>query len=140
MSAQEHKEKIKVYSFQEVENLHKNKPKPILIYIYTDWCKFCFGMNKNTFKNKDVIKKLNSEFYFIKLNAEAKEDITFLNKTFVFKPTGTNTGLHELANELANINNRISYPTTTILNSSFEIELQKEGYLNSKKMISLLKR
>jgi len=130
--------KLKVYTFSEVDKLHPQKPKPIVVFIYTDWCKICYGMKKTTFKNKKVIQLLNDNFYFITLNGEEKKEITFLGKTFVYKPTGSNTGVHELANELAAIKKRISYPTTTVLNSKFVIELQISGLYNAKKMETIL--
>ncbi len=132
------KSELKVFSFEEVEQLHQQKPKPIVVFNYTDWCKICFGMKKNTFQNDEIIKLLNDKFYFINLNGEEKKEITFLGKTFVYKPSGNKTGTHELAIELAAIKGRISYPTTTILNSNFEIEAQIDGYLNSKKFYKLI--
>lgn len=139
LQSQEKKE-LQVYTFQEVEELQKQNPKPVVIFIYTDWCKYCFAMEKNTFNNKEIIKVLNDKFYFIKLNAEEKKNITFLNHTFKYQPSGNNTGIHQLANELAVVKNRISYPTTTLLNSKFEIELQKSGYINSKRMNTIINR
>ena len=91
-----------LFTFEEVEEIHQQIPKPILVFLYTDWCKICFGMKKTTFKNRKVIQLLNEKFYFIKLNAEEKQDITFLGKIFTYKPTGINTGMHELAVELGN--------------------------------------
>ena len=132
------KSELRVFSFEEVEQLHQQKPKPIVVFIYTDWCKICFGMKKNTFQNDEIIKLLNDKFYFINLNGEEKKEITFLGKTFVYKPSGNKTGTHELAIELAAIKGRISYPTTTILNSNFEIEAQIDGYLNSKKFYKFI--
>ena len=129
---------LKVYTFSEVDSLSQQKPKPIAVFIYTDWCKICYGMKKTTFKNKKVIQLLNDHFYFITLNGEEKKDLTFLGKTFVYKPTGTNTGIHELANELAAIQKRISYPTTTFLNSKFIIQLQINGLYSAKKMEKIL--
>ena len=132
------KSELNVFSFEEVEQLHQQKPKPIVVFIYTDWCKICFGMKKNTFQNDEIIKLLNDKFYFINLNGEEKKEITFLGKTFVYKPSGNKTGTHELARELASKKGRISYPTTTILNSNFEIEAQIDGYLNSKNFYELI--
>lgn len=131
---------LKVYTFSEVDSLSQQKPKPIAVFIYTDWCKICYGMKKTTFKNKKVIQLLNDHFYFITLNGEEKKDLTFLGKTFVYKPTGTNTGVHELANELAAIQKRISYPTTTFLNSKFVIQLQINGLYSAKKMEKILSK
>ena len=97
-------------------------------------------MEKSTFSNHRVIKTLNESFYFVKLNGEEKKDIMFLGKTFAFKPTGNNTGTHELAIELATINKRISYPTTTILDNDFAIVLQLEGLTAKNTMLSVLKK
>lgn len=132
------KEVLKSFTFEEVEQLHQQNPKPILIFIYTDWCKICFGMKKNTFQNNQVIKLLNDKFYFIKLNGEEKKDIIFLRKTFVYEPSGNKTGTHELAKELATIKGKISYPTTTILSKEFTIDVQIDSYLNSESFYKLI--
>jgi len=137
---QESKEKevLTIFTFEEVEKLQQKKAKPILVFLYTDWCKICYGMKGTTFKNKEVIQLLNEKFYFILLNGEEKKTISFLGKKFNHKPTGTTTGIHELAYELGAINKIISYPSTTILNTKFEIDLQLSGFLNRKKMIAIL--
>ena len=132
------KEVLNIFTFEEVEEIHQQIPKPILVFLYTDWCKICFGMKKTTFKNRKVIQLLNEKFYFIKLNAEEKQDITFLGKIFTYKPTGINTGMHELAVELGTIKKTIIYPTTIILNTVFEIDAQLTGLYNTRKMTDIL--
>ena len=132
------KEDLNIFTFEEVEKLQQQKTKPILIFLYTDWCKICFGMKKTTFKNREVIQLLNEKFYFIKLNAEEKKDITFLGKIFTYKPTGTTSGMHELATELGTIKKTIIYPTTILLNTIFEIDAQLTGLYNANKMIGIL--
>ena len=132
------KEVLNIFTFEEVEELHQQIPKPILVFLYTDWCKICFGMKKTTFKNRKVIQLLNEKFYFIKLNAEEKKDITFLGKIFTYKPTGTTSGMHELATELGTIKKTIIYPTTILLNTIFEIDAQLTGLYNANKMIGIL--
>lgn len=85
------------YTFEKIERLQKIEERPIVVFIYTDWCKYCFAMKKNTFTNNKIIEKLNTSFYFIMLDAEYKKDIIFYDHTFRYKPTGLNTGIHELA-------------------------------------------
>ncbi|QOD62471.1 DUF255 domain-containing protein [Polaribacter haliotis] len=138
--SQKKEDKLNVYTFSEAEKLHQQKPKPIIVFVSTDWCKICFGMQKTTFKNDEIIQLLNEQFYFIKLNGEEKKDITFLGKTFVYKPTGTNTGVHELANELALVNSKISYPTTVILNTEFTIDVQIPNYLDSTMFLKIIEK
>jgi thioredoxin-related protein len=132
------KEVLNIFTFEEVEKLHPLNPKPLLVFIYTDWCKICQGMKRTTFKNKKVQQLLNKKFYFLMLNGEEKKDITFFGKTFIYKPTGTNTGMHELANKLATKEKRIAYPTTIILNTAFEIDAQLIGFYNTKKMMQII--
>jgi hypothetical protein len=67
-------------------------------------------MMENSTLKKPVIKELNENFYFISFDAETKQDITFNNHTFRFKPTGTNTGIHELATALATIDDQVFIP------------------------------
>jgi thioredoxin-related protein len=131
---------LKTHSFEQVEQLSKEKPKPIVVFIHTSWCKYCKMMENSTFKNPAVIKELNDNFYFISFDAETKKDITFNNHTFRFKPTGTTTGIHELATALATIDNQVVYPTLTVLDPDYSILLQKHTYLNAKSVLSILEK
>ena len=138
--SQSEKSELKVFTFEEVERLHQQKPKPILVFLYTDWCKICFGMKKTTFSKEEVIMLLNEEFYLIYLNGEEKRDITFLSKKFTYKPSGKNTGMHQLAKEFGFFKGKISYPTITILNKNHEIVAQINNYLNSKNLQIILNK
>jgi thioredoxin-related protein len=130
---------LKVYTFDEVAQLSKENPKPIVVFIHTNWCKYCKMMENSTFKNEEVIKILNQDFYFISLDAETKNDIIYNNQRFIFIPNGKNTGIHELATALATIDKQISYPTLTILDSSNTILFQKNSFLNTKTVLTILK-
>lgn len=87
-------------------------------------------MKATTFKNQEIIEKLNSDFYFIDFNAEEKRDISFNNHVFKFQPSGNNVGVHELALQLGTINNQIAYPTLCVLNEKNEIIFQYNIYLS----------
>ena len=138
--SQEENKQLKTYNFSKIEKLHQQNPKPIVVFIYTNWCKICYGMKQNTFRNDFIINTLNNNFYFVMLDAESNKDITFLGKKFIYKPSENKSGTHQLAFELASINGKISYPTTTILNSKFEIDLQIDSYINSEKMKEILEK
>ena len=97
-------------------------------------------MQNTTFKNDSIIYKLNTQFYFIDLNAEQKENIVFNGRTFKYKPTGTNTGIHELAEQLATVDNQVAYPTLCFLNSNKEIIFQYNQFINSTDLSTLLTR
>lgn len=131
---------LKTYTFQEAEKLAIENPKPIVIFTHTNWCKYCKIMKNITFKNSVIIKELNENFYFVSFDAETKRDIKFNEHIFKFKPTGTNTGIHELAIALATINSQVTYPTVTILQTDFSIAFQKHSFLNSKELLAVLEK
>lgn len=127
-------EKLTIYTFEEVEKLHQQHPKPLLVFVYTDWCKICFGMKNTTFQNKQIVEILNANFYVVFLNAETKKEITFFGKSF----KNTTSGIHDLTIILASKKKQIVYPTTVILNKDLSIELQFQGFLKSTKLKSIL--
>lgn len=129
---------LKSRNFREIDSLQQIQKRKIIVFIHTDWCEFCQRMKATTFKNQKIIQKLNSDFYFIDLNAEEKRDIQFQNKTFKYQPSGNNVGVHELAIELGTINNQITYPVLCVLNENYEIIFQYSNYLDSNNFISLL--
>ena len=126
--------KLAVYTFEEVEKLQQQHPKPLLVFVYTDWCQICFGMKKTTFQNEEISKLLNADFYVIFLDAETEKEIPFFGKSYK-KPSSE---IHELATILAKKNKQIVYPTTVILNKELKIELQLQGFVNSAKLKSFL--
>ncbi|WP_348798187.1 thioredoxin family protein [Flavobacterium adhaerens] len=129
---------LKTYTFEEAEQLSKENPKPFVVFIHTSWCKYCKMMENSTFKNPEIISRLNTNFYFISLDAEHKKDIRFNNYTFQYKPNGQNTGAHELAIALASIESQIVFPTVTILASNYTINIQKQSYCNPKEFRIIL--
>jgi thioredoxin-related protein len=129
---------LKTYSFEEVEQLCLHKPKPIVVFVHTSWCKYCKMMENITFKDQQLINVLNTSFYFVVLDAESTNDITFNKHTFKFKPSGPSTGIHELATALATIDNQVVYPTITIIDANYSILFQKQSYLKAKDLISIL--
>lgn len=127
---------LNTHTFKEAEKLATENPKPFVIFIHTNWCKICKMMENTTFKNNEIIESLNQNFYFISFNAEDKEDINFNKNIFKFKPKGTNSGVHELAELLSNQ----TYPTITILNSDYSILNQIESFVNAKTLLQILNK
>lgn len=129
---------LKQYEFSQLDSLQRSAKKLVIVFIHTDWCTFCAGMNNTTFKDKTIIKKMNDAFYFVALNAEEKKDIRFNGYTFKYKQTGTNTGIHELAIQLASMDKEIFYPTLCFLNGKNEIIYQQRDFIKAKQLATLL--
>jgi thioredoxin-related protein len=129
---------LKTYSFEQADALQKKQKRNIAVFIYTDWCQYCQVMKRATFSNDQVVRKLNEQFYFVALNGEEKRDIRFNSNLFKYKPNGTNTGAHELAEVLGTIDGKLAYPGLIILNSRYEIIFQYSGFLNARALRTIL--
>ncbi|XOV94552.1 MAG: thioredoxin family protein [Bacteroidota bacterium] len=128
-------QEIKWYSFEEAVALSKEKPKKLLIDIYTDWCGWCKKMDADAYSNQHLVDYINKNYYAVKFNAEQKEDIEFSDHTFKFLVNGRR-GVHELA--IALTNNKLSYPTTVFMDEEFRIIQPIAGYMTAKDMAPIL--
>ena len=117
-------------SFEQLAGLQKTQNRFVVVFIHTDWCKYCQAMKNTTFKDKEIAALLNQNFWFVDLNAEEKSDITYNGQTYKFRPTGTNTGIHELVEKFTMPNGEASYPSICILNPDFEIIFQYNQLLS----------
>ncbi|NVO12207.1 MAG: DUF255 domain-containing protein [Bacteroidales bacterium] len=124
--AQTENSKIKWYTIEEALKLNEKSPKKIFIDLFTDWCRWCKEMDKNTFNNPIIVDYLNKNFYPVKFDAESKQAITY-NGT-VYKNTGTQLrSPHDLA--VAFTNGQLSYPTSVYLDGSSKLLTTVPGYL-----------
>lgn len=63
-------EELKWYQWNEGYPKAIKEKKLILVDAYTDWCGWCKKMDRDTYSNSEVIKKLNKYFVVIKFNPE----------------------------------------------------------------------
>jgi len=125
-------------SFESIDSLQKVEYRPVVVFIHTDWCKYCQQMKHTTFKNQEVVNELNSKFYFVDFNGESKDEITYLGNKFKYNPTGAKAGVHELAQELGTIKGKLNYPCICILNAKNEITFQYGGKMDKKSLMAVL--
>ncbi len=123
--------KVNWITFEEAIKLHENKPKKLLIDLYTDWCGWCKVMDRETYSNQIIADYINQNFYAVKFDGEQKEPVEFKGTTFNFVPSGRR-GYHELAAALTR--NKLSYPTTVFMDEELRILQAMAGYLKPNQM------
>ncbi|HPI15809.1 MAG TPA: thioredoxin fold domain-containing protein [Spirochaetota bacterium] len=62
--------------FEEGVKIAKSENKPAVIDFYASWCHWCTVMEKDTFANADVVKKLSEDFVPIKIDMESSKTIS----------------------------------------------------------------
>jgi uncharacterized protein YyaL (SSP411 family) len=127
---------VKWYTIEQAIELNKKEPRKIMIDVYTNWCKWCKEMDKNTFNNPIIAEYLNSTYYPVKFNAEQRESVTIDSTVFKFIAQGNN-GYHELAAAL--LNGQMSYPSVVFLNEKVQIFHVNKGYRAAKEFDEILK-
>jgi len=124
---------IKWVSITEAEQLQKKNPKKILIDVYTDWCGWCKRLDATTYKNAEIIKYVNDNFYAVKLNAESKDKIVYKDQEYTYSPS---TRINGVASNF--LSSQGGYPTTTFLNETLEVITIVPGYLAADMMGNVL--
>lgn len=79
-----------------------SEKKIILVDAYTEWCGWCKKMDRDTYSDAEIIKKINKNFIPIKFNPE-------LNQTYYIDSTAyTGRELHAMLSK----EYRTGFPTT----------------------------
>lgn len=127
-------------TFEEALAAQKKNPKKIFVDAYTVWCGPCKMLDKNTFKNADVVEYVNKNYYSVKFNAQGNETINFKGKTYTNpkydpKKASKRNSSHQLANFF-----RISaYPTMLFLDEEATFLTPVKGYKTPQQLELYLK-
>lgn len=127
---------IQWLTWEEAIRENAKKPKPIFVDVYTDWCSWCKKMDKETFKDKALIKYMNEHFYCVKFDAEQKEMIKYKGNKYEYTTYGKG-GYNSLA--LALLNNQPQFPYFVILNTKEQIIRRLPGYQQKSGLMSVFK-
>ena len=126
-------------AFAELSQLQAIENRPVIVFIHTRWCRYCSAMKNSLLNNKSILELIKRKFYLVMLDGEEKNSIRFAGHNFHYKPTGTDTGTHDLATKLGTVDGQVSYPSFCFLNENDEIIHQHAGFLDPGSLLNLLK-
>ena len=121
-------------TWEELPDLQRGKAKPILIYVYADWCKYCVMQEQLVFQDSLLAASLNQGFYCLKLNSDEKESLSFLGRSYHFRPSGPGSGEHELATFFGKKEGNMSFPTLVFLSKKFQPLGRKQGFVSKERL------
>ncbi len=116
---------IKWYDFNSGFMAVKKSRKPAVIDFYADWCVWCKVMDKETFANPAVEKKLSRDYIVIRINTEKNETIQFDGKTFTAQEFAAYCGVEGL-------------PTLVFMDKDGKLVTRIPGYIKADVFLSLL--
>ncbi|NJO02331.1 MAG: thioredoxin fold domain-containing protein [Bacteroidia bacterium] len=126
-------------AFGHLSDSLRAERRPVLVFIYADWCKYCRMQERITFSSPDLVHRLNKSFYCLRLNAEERENRHFLGRSYHYEPSGTGTGQHQLAGLLGKQQGTLTLPTTVLLSSDLQIVARLPGFLERASLEAVLR-
>lgn len=131
---------VKPIQIDTLERVQQRERRPVMVLVGTSWCKYCLLMKHTLLRPSTMSVLARKNFHTVFLDAETDSEIRFAGRKYMFRPTGVNTGVHTLAEELAAVDGQIVYPTLCILNERLEVIYRHQGFLDTVGWTSLLKR
>ena len=64
---------LRWYPFEEGVALGKTQGKKVYIHFWADWCSYCYAMEKETFQNPLVKKRLATDYIAIKVDTDREK-------------------------------------------------------------------
>jgi len=68
---------VRWWSFNSGIEAAKRQQKPIVVDFYADWCHWCKVMEKSTFGDPAISRKLNSQYIAVKIDTQKNEQIVY---------------------------------------------------------------
>ena len=100
--------------------------RPVVVDVYTDWCRWCKQMDREVYARTDVSQYLAQHFVTVRLDAEGGELVSW-------------QGRNMSARSLASSFDVSGYPTTIFLTSSGEHLVNVPGYVEPGRFLLLLR-
>ncbi|MFQ5741401.1 MAG: thioredoxin fold domain-containing protein [Acidobacteriota bacterium] len=98
------------HDYEQALESARLQSRPVITYLFTDWCTYCKQMEATTFKDPELLGKMSDKYIWVKLNAETNPEGVRLARQFAI------TG----------------YPTIIVLDPEGEELDRMEGYFPSR--------
>ena len=117
----------------------RTHPRPVLVVLSTNWCRYCRLQEATTFRDPAVVARLRAGFYCVRLDAEGREPLRWAGRRYDFVATGPGTGTHALALALGTEGSApLSYPTTVLLDSALRVRGRWPGLIRAAELLPAL--
>ncbi len=134
-------ESVRWMDFEALEVALTKETKKVFVDFVTEWCVYCKKMDRVVFRDPEVIRELNANYYCVRMNAESQDSIKFGGRTFINREVGLKRNpTHELPLLLGSREDHpFTLPVIIILNERFEVVERYFQYISPEQMKTILK-
>ncbi|MFD2825231.1 thioredoxin family protein [Leeuwenhoekiella polynyae] len=140
--AAQDREQINWLSWEELDSALATKPKKTFVFFHADWCAYCKKIDRVVFTKPEVIKKINTDYYAVRMDTETTDTIRFDGRTFTNRQALTKrNGVHDLALLLGSRPEKsFSLPVTIFFDEQFGIKQRVFEYYTSWELLKILEQ
>lgn len=114
---------ITYYTIDQIDTLQKQKPKKVMIELYSKDCEWCKKFETEVLKNPIIIDYLNQHYYTVKIEAFDKRTIRFKNRELL-----STNGFHPITAEYLKGQVPLSFPTLLFFDENLTLLNFLKGY------------
>ena len=104
----------------------KDRDRPVIVDVYTDWCGWCKRMDRDVYARPDVQEYLSKRFVTVKINAEADVAGSYEGKAYTSRSLAQRFRVN-------------GFPTTIFLRANGQHIANVPGYVPADRFLLLLK-
>lgn len=126
---------IKWMTIEQAEAAQKITPRKVLVCVYATWCRWCKLEDSLTFKNAEIARYINANFYPVKFNAECRNAVTYKGVRYNFIGE-ENRWVNEFTNYC--LNGKLSYPGLAVFDEAGTLVTARNGFMDAYTMEPVL--
>ena len=130
-------------SFDSLQKAMKIQPRYILMNVHSEYCLYCMMQKKRIENDKDLLKKLNNDVYFVQWKLESQPNFVFNNTSFTKSGNNRYAGTAFLNKYAKDPHNPVAFPAWLVFDQDYKVIYHYFGLLpNSSitKMIDIIQK
>ena len=125
-------------SLDSLQKAMKVQPRYILMNIHSEHCLYCMMQKKRIENDKDLLKKLNNDVYFIMWKLESQPDFVFNGIKFTKNKNNRYAG-NDFLNKYANDpHNPVGFPAWLVFDKNYKVIYQYFGLLPNSSVTKMI--
>ncbi|HNY29454.1 MAG TPA: thioredoxin fold domain-containing protein [Fibrobacteria bacterium] len=109
---------VKWSTLEQATKTAKTAKKGVFVMVYADWCGYCHQMDATTFRDPNVIARINASFVPAKLNGESGSVMTLGKRKISENQWAMEQGVQ-------------GFPALVVLDSKSRVVVQYPGFMSA---------